>query len=174
MKARLTYSLFVRYNKGGCNETAVLGVHARLLLFADKLGSGRDEPVVLRTEGIHLKYISSTTIVVGIDQDFEVVVQLLADVAAQFGCNDPGGLRVKTMNPKIDSTACVENPNFRFFSGGFSFVRLSLVKIRDPLWQSAKLIIVDARCFRRIRNRPTLGAAPVREIFSHARSCATK
>ena len=83
------------------------------------------------TKGIDLEYIASTAIVVGIDENFEVVVQVLAYVAAEFRRNDPGRLRVKAMNPKIDSAARVQNAHFRFFGSWFSFVRLTLVKIRD-------------------------------------------
>jgi len=90
-----------------------------------------DEAVVLRTKRIDLEYVGTTAIVVGIDQDFEVVVQVLAYVPPEFGRDDPRGLGVITMNSEIHGVSCVENPYFRPLGWQLAFVGFPLTELHN-------------------------------------------
>src|SRR5258708_28760461 len=81
-----------------------------------------DEAVVLGTKWIDLEYVGATAIVVRIDQDFEVVVQVLAYVPPEFGRDDPRWLGVIAMNPEIHGVSFVENPYFRPLAWQLAFV----------------------------------------------------
>jgi hypothetical protein len=78
-----------------------------------------------------LENIATTTVVVGIDQNLEVIIQILADVTAQFGGNDTRGFGVIAMNPKKDGISDVEDAYFCLFCCRFTFVGLPLPKIGD-------------------------------------------
>jgi hypothetical protein len=88
-----------------------------------------DKTVVLGTKGMDLEYIGSTAIVVRIDQDFEVVVQVLAYVAAELRRDNPGRLRVVGMNPEIRGMPRVENAYFCLLRWRLAFVRFSLTEL---------------------------------------------
>jgi hypothetical protein len=47
-----------------------------------------DKAIVLRSEGIYLEDVSTATIVVRIDENLKMIVQVLTDIASQFGCDD--------------------------------------------------------------------------------------
>src|SRR6266403_2065468 len=78
-----------------------------------------------------LEYVGTTAIVVGIDQDFEVVVQVLAYVPPQFGRDDQRGLGVITMNSEIHGVSCVENPYFRPLGWQLAFVGFPLTELHN-------------------------------------------
>ena len=61
-----------------------------------------DEPVHLCPEGIDLKHVRSAAVVIGIDEDFKMVVEVLAHVAAQFAGDDSRRIRIEAVNSKID------------------------------------------------------------------------
>src|SRR5215467_15432479 len=79
-----------------CPNTIPTGikVHAKTisLLFDD-------QAVHLRAERIHLKNIASTTVMIRIDEDFKVVVEILAHIAPEFAGDDSRRGGVETMNP---------------------------------------------------------------------------
>src|SRR5437660_8834724 len=68
-----------------------------------------DEAIVLRTKGIEFENVGATTIMVRIDQDFEVVIQVLAHVAPQFGCDDPRRFRVIAINSEVHCVPGVQD-----------------------------------------------------------------
>src|ERR1700688_4740469 len=88
-----------------------------------------DQAIVLCSKGIHLEHICSAVIVVRIDQDFEVVIQFLADIPAQFRRDDPGCLRVIATNPEIHCVARIEYSDLGLLRSGLTFIRLSLPKV---------------------------------------------
>ena len=90
-----------------------------------------DQAVKLRAERIDLKNVRAATVVIRIDQDFEVIIQILAYVAPQFTCDDSQRLGIKAVNPEIDSVARIENAYFRSFRSRLSFVRFLLAKLRN-------------------------------------------
>ena len=61
-----------------------------------------DEPVHLCPERIDLKHVRSAAVVIGIDEDFKMVVEVLAHVAAQFAGDDSRRIRIEAVNSKID------------------------------------------------------------------------
>ena len=85
----------------------------------------------MRTKGIDFENVGATAIMVRIDQDFEVVVQVLAYVPPEFGRDDPRGLGGIAMNPELHGVSRVENAYFRLLGWRLSFVRLSLPKVGD-------------------------------------------
>src|ERR1700719_1281560 len=90
-----------------------------------------DQAVVLCSKGIDPEYICSAAIVVRIDQDFEVVIQFLADIPAQFRRGDPGCLRVIAMNSEIHCVARIEYSYLGLLRRRLTFIRLSLPKVSD-------------------------------------------
>src|SRR5690242_13015747 len=92
------------------------------------------------------------------NENLEVIVQVLAYIAAQFCRDDSGGHGIVTMNPIINSSPGEEDTHFRAFGGRFTLLGLALPKIRDygrgcpdrvvqcavQLWRT-----VNARCFCR-------------------------
>ena len=61
-----------------------------------------DEPVHLRPERIDLKHVRSAAVVIGVDENFKMVVEVLAHVAAQFAGDDSRWIRIETVNSEID------------------------------------------------------------------------
>jgi hypothetical protein len=55
----------------------------------------------------------------------------LAYVAPEFRCDNPGGLRVKALNPEVRGMTGIENTNFGFLGCRFALTGLSLPKIRN-------------------------------------------
>jgi len=87
--------------------------------------------IALCAERVHLKYIGIATVGGGVDDDFEVVVQMLGDIATQFGGDDLLWFGVKTRNSEINGVLCIENANFSAFRWLLAFVGFALQKIRD-------------------------------------------
>jgi hypothetical protein len=111
----------------------------------------------LRTKGIDLEYVSATAIVVRIDQDFEVVVQVLAYVPPEFGRDDPGGLGVIAINPEIHGVSRVENAYFCLLGWRLAFVGFSLTELRNGFGGLPERVVqgsvelwavIDRSCFR--------------------------
>jgi hypothetical protein len=90
-----------------------------------------DEAIVLSTEGVDFEHVTATAIPVRIDQDFEVVIQFLAHIAAQFCRDDPGRLRVIAVDSEIDRVTRIEYSYLSFLRRRLTFVGLSLPKISD-------------------------------------------
>src|SRR6267142_19589 len=90
-----------------------------------------DEAVVLRTKRIDLENVGTTAIVVRIDQDFEVVVQVLAYVPPEFGRDDPRRLGVITMNSEIHGVSRVGNAHFRLLGWRIAFVGFPLAELHN-------------------------------------------
>jgi hypothetical protein len=116
-----------------------------------------DEAVVLGTERIDLEYIGSTTIVVRINQDFEVVVLVLAYVPPEFGRDDPRGFRVIAMNAEVHGVSSVENAYFRLLGWRLAFVGFSLTELGNGFSGLPERVVqgsvelwsmIDMRCFR--------------------------
>ena len=68
-----------------------------------------------------------------INQDLEVIIQVLADIAPQLGGHDFARVGIVAMNSKVDGVPRVENSHFRPLRGGLAFVRLLLTEFRHPL-----------------------------------------
>jgi hypothetical protein len=64
-----------------------------------------------------------------VDDDFEIVVQFLADVASQFRRDDPFWIGVEANHAKVDIVLIIENTNYGFLGRRLPFKRLSLQKI---------------------------------------------
>ena len=64
-----------------------------------------------------------------VNDDLEVIVQFLTDIAPQFGCDNPFRIRVKTRNAEIDFMLAIENADFTFFSGALPLERFPLQKV---------------------------------------------
>jgi hypothetical protein len=60
-----------------------------------------------------------------------VIVEILADVATEFGGNDFRGIAVETVDAEIDLVPGVQDSNFGFFRGRLAFVGFFLKKISD-------------------------------------------
>ena len=93
------------------------------------------------TKGIDLEYVCATAIVIRIDQDFEVVVQVLAYVPPEFGRDDPRGHRVIAMNAEVYGVARVENAYFCLLGCWFTFIRLPLAKISNDFRRLPERIV---------------------------------
>src|SRR6266566_6866125 len=100
-----------------------------------------DQAVMLGTQGIDLENVSITAIMSFVDQDLEVIIQVLIDIAAQFCCDNPRGFRVVAMNSKVDGCRSVDNANLGFFCRWLAFVRLALTKISDDLSGLPKRVV---------------------------------
>jgi len=59
-----------------------------------------DEGISLRSKWVHLENICVSPVVSRIDDDFEVVIQLLADIPPQLRGHDAGRLESKQVTPK--------------------------------------------------------------------------
>jgi hypothetical protein len=68
---------------------------------------------------------------IGIYEDLEVVVQVLAHVTTQLGRNNARGFGIKAMNPEIHRVPGIQNTHFCFLCGRFTLLRLALPKICD-------------------------------------------
>src|ERR1044071_5226239 len=66
-----------------------------------------------------------------VNDDFEIVVQLLGNIAPQFCSNDSACLRVEALDPEIDLSFGVHNTNFSSFGRRPSLERLPLQEVRD-------------------------------------------
>src|SRR6266566_6401299 len=115
-----------------------------------------NETIVLGAKCVDLEHVCSAAIVVRIDEDFEVVVQVLAHVPAKFRSDDPRGLGVKAMNPEIHGMPSVDNAYLRLLGWCLTFVGLTLAKISDGVRRLPNQVIqgsvepwglVDAGCF---------------------------
>jgi hypothetical protein len=71
--------------------------------------------------------------VIRIDQNFEVVVQVLTHVAAQFRRHNARGFSIATTDAEINSVSRLENAHFRLPGGRLVLEWLSLAKLRDGL-----------------------------------------
>jgi len=102
----------------------------------------------LRAERVDLENISTAAVVVGIDENFEVVVEVLADVAAEFGCYYLRWLGIIAMNAEINGMVCVKNSDFSSLCSRLTFIRFPLAEIRDPLGRLPQRVVqgsVDLR-----------------------------
>ena len=88
-----------------------------------------DEAIILRSKGIDLEDVCAPAIVVRIDQDFEVVVQVLAYVPPEFGRDDPRWLGVIAMNPEIHGVSRVQNAYFRLLGWRLAFAGFPLTEL---------------------------------------------
>ena len=85
-----------------------------------------NQSVSLCAQGINLEYVGVAAIVSRVDEDFEIVIQLLADVAPQLGGDDRLGIGIEAGDAEIHFVLCVEDTDFRFFSRRLPFIGLSL------------------------------------------------
>ena len=60
-----------------------------------------------------------------------MIVEILADVAAEFGGNDFRGFAVETVDAEMDLMLGVQDSNFGFLRGRLAFAGLFLKKIGD-------------------------------------------
>src|SRR5215470_8809730 len=74
-----------------------------------------DQRVPLRAQRIDLKHVGIAPIMGGVNDDLEIVVQLLAHVAPQFGCNDALRIGVGTRYAEVDFVLAIKNADFGMF-----------------------------------------------------------
>jgi hypothetical protein len=77
--------------------------------------------------------------VVGIDENFEVIVKVLSDISPEFRGNDAGWIGIIAMDSKVDSVACIQNANLGFLGSWLAFVWFALTEVgnrngRLPQW----------------------------------------
>ena len=75
----------------------------------------------------------------GIDNDLEIVIQFLADVAAEFSGEDALRMGVEAGNAEVDFALAVEDANFRLLRRRAPFKGLALPKVGnwsclEPEW----------------------------------------
>jgi hypothetical protein len=87
----------------------------------------------LSAKGIDLEYVSPAAVMVRIDEDFEMIIQVLTDIAPKLGGDDPRGLSIKTMNSEVDGMRGIEDANLRFLGRWFTFAGFPLTKVGDRL-----------------------------------------
>ncbi len=92
-----------------------------------------NQAVALCSQGIDFENITAAPVMIGIDQNLEVIVQALAHIASQFRRYDAGWRGIVAMNPKIGRVPGVEDTHLGLFGGRFTFLRLSLPKISNGL-----------------------------------------
>jgi len=100
-----------------------------------------DEAIILRSKWVDLEDVCAPAIVVRIDQDFEVVVQVLAYVPPEFGRDDPRGLGVIAMNPEIYGVSRVENAYFRLLGWRLAFVGFPLTELGNGFGGSPERVV---------------------------------
>src|SRR5258708_29732894 len=90
-----------------------------------------DESIALSAKWIDLEHVSAAAIAIRVDENLEVIIQVLTNIAAQFGGGDARRLRLMAINPEIDGMSGVDNAYFRFLRWRLTFVRLALPKISN-------------------------------------------
>src|SRR5438876_4730305 len=103
-----------------------------------------DQAIHLCPQRIDLEDVTSTPVMIRIDENLEVVIQILANIAAEFPGDDARRIRIETMNAKIDGVSRVQNPHFCFLSRWLALERFPLTKIRDRFCQLPKRIVQSA------------------------------
>jgi hypothetical protein len=66
-----------------------------------------------------------------INDDFEIVVQFLAHIAAKFGRDDPLRIGIEARDAKVDRVLGVNDPNFGLFRRWLPLKGLALRKVVD-------------------------------------------
>src|SRR6516164_8252806 len=97
-------------------------IGAAILLFCD-------QGVSLCAQRVDLKNVRVTSIVRGIDDDLEVVIQMLCGVAPQLGGHDFPRLRVEARYTEVHCMFCIKDANLGALGRGLSFVWLSLQEV---------------------------------------------
>ena len=97
-------------------------IGAAILLFCD-------QGVSLCAQRVDLKNVRVTSIVRGIDDDLEVVIQMLGGVATQFGGYDLPRIRVEARYAEVDSMFCVKHANLGALGRRLSLVWLALQEV---------------------------------------------
>jgi hypothetical protein len=92
-----------------------------------------DEPIALGPQGIDLKHVAVAVIVRGIDRNLEIVIELLAYIAAHLLRHDPAWLRVVTDDSEEHIVLCVKNADFRALRWRLSFVGFALSEVGKGL-----------------------------------------
>ena len=91
----------------------------------------RDEGVALRTQRIDLEDIRIAAVMPGIDDDFEIVVEFLAHIAAELRGDRSRRYRIMTDDAEVNLGPRIEHSYFRSLCRGLAFVGLSLLEIRN-------------------------------------------
>ena len=83
-----------------------------------------------------------------IDEDLKMVIEVLAYIAPELAGNYSRWVRVETMDSEIDSMARVQNPYFRPFGRGLSFIRFLLAEVRNRSRELPKPVVKCSVDFR--------------------------
>src|SRR5216683_6838038 len=138
-----------------------------------------NQSVALRAQRINLKHVRIAPVVSRVDDDLEVVIQFLADIPSQFGCNNPFRIRVKARNAEIDFMLAVEDADFGFLGRCLPLKWLALQKVGNRAGLLPCGIIERAIQFRRTVN-PACMSGPQRFLtpklpfpclWAHLRLC---
>src|SRR5437667_10162933 len=127
-----------------------------------------DEAVALGAQRIDLKNVGVAAIVRGVDQNLEIVIQVLRQVAPQLGSDD--GLRggIATEDSEIHFVPRVKNPYLSGLSWRLALMRLTLEEIPYrfgglPQWVVERSIqaggALDSGCLSSLRPGPDDTAA---------------
>src|SRR5260370_16779606 len=103
-----------------------------------------DEAIHLCAQRIDLEDVPSTPVMIRVDENLEVVIQILANIAAEFAGDDARRIRIEALNAKINGASRVQNPHFCFLSRWLALERLPLTKVRDRFRQLPKRILQSA------------------------------
>src|SRR6516162_1270942 len=106
-------------------------------------------PSICVPKGLILKHVGSATVEVRVDHDCKMIVQILTDVASQFGGDDLRRLRVEALNSKVHRVLGVEDANLRSLGCGFALAWFLLTEIGDGFCQFPKRVIQRSVEFRR-------------------------
>src|SRR5437667_3721705 len=111
----------------GCPNAVPAGVPiSRTAICALLFGN---QSIALGPQRIDLKHVGITSVMRRVNDDLEVIVQFLTDIAPQFGRDDPFRIRVEARNAEIDFMLAVENADFGFFSRGLPLKGFPLQKV---------------------------------------------
>jgi hypothetical protein len=113
------------------------------------LGFVREQPVALRSERIDLEEVGVPPVATRINDDFEVVVELLAHIPPQLRSDDAMRSRVMACDPKVHVVVRVQDSNFGAFSSALPFEGLSLPEICDRFRQLPDRIVEASVHLRR-------------------------
>src|SRR5205807_3246307 len=98
-----------------------------VLGFSDLLVS--DKRIPLCSEGIDLEDIRIASVMAGIDDDLEIIIQFLGKVAAELSGDRAACSRIMTRDADIDFIPRIQQPHFGSLGRWLAFVGLSLLEI---------------------------------------------
>ena len=91
----------------------------------------RNQRVELRAERIGRKSVAVSFVVVGGDQNSEIVIDAEVSIAAQFSGDNLLRLRIKALYSKVKVAAVIQDSEFCLFGGRLPLKRFTLTKVTD-------------------------------------------